>query len=68
MTSILKILPKIFVNLAAKVEDLVQGLAAALQSARERQRIPLCIHDLSGFTIEFCETTRLTPSACIETP
>ena len=66
---VLKILPKILVDLAAKVEDLVEGLAAALKSARE------CIKEshyaFTTFPVSrssFCETTRLTPSACIETP
>ena len=66
---VLKVLPKILVNLTAKVEDLVEGLAAALKSARE------CVKEshyaFTTFPVSrssFCETTRLTPSACIETP
>ena len=66
---VLKILPKILVDLTAKVEDLVEGLAAALKSARE------CVKEshyaFTTFPVSrssFCETTRLTPSACIETP
>ena len=66
---VLKILPKILVDLAAKVEDLVEGLTAALKSARE------CVKEshyaFTTFPVSrssFCETTRLTPSACIETP
>ena len=67
--SVLKVLPKILVDLTAKVEDLVKGLAAALKSARE------CVkkshYAFTTFPVSrssFCETTRLTPSACIETP
>ena len=66
---VLKVLPKILVDLTAKVEDLVEGLAAALESARE------CVKEshyaFTTFPVSrssFCETTRLTPSACIETP
>ena len=66
---VLQVLPKILVDLAAKVEDLVEGLAAALKSARES--IEESHYAFTTFPVSrssFCETTRLTPSACIETP
>ena len=66
---VLKVLPKILVDLAAKVKDLVEGLAAALQSARES--VKKSHYAFTTFPVSrssFCETTRLTPSACIETP
>ena len=66
---ILKVLPKVLVDLAAKVEDLVEGLAAALKSARES--VKESHYAFTTFPVSrssFCETTRLTPSACIETP
>ena len=62
---VLQVLPKILVDLAAKVE----GLAAALKSARES--IEESHYAFTTFPVSrssFCETTRLTPSACIETP
>ena len=66
---VLKVLPKVLVDLAAKVEDLVEGLAAALKSARES--VKESHYAFTTFPVSrssFCETTRLTPSACIETP
>ena len=65
----LKVLPKVLVNLAAKVEDLVECLTAALKSARES--VKESHYAFTTFPVSrssFCETTRLTPSACIETP
>ena len=67
--SVLKVLPKILVDLAAKIKDLVEGLAAAFKSARES--IEESHYAFTTFPVSrssFCETTRLTPSACIETP
>ena len=66
---VLQVLPKILVDLTAKVEDLVEGLAASLKSARES--IEESHYAFTTFPVSrssFCETTRLTPSACIETP
>ena len=66
---VLKVLPKVLVDLATKVEDLVEGLAAALKSARES--VKESHYAFTTFPVSrssFCETTRLTPSACIETP
>ncbi len=66
---VLQVLPKILVDLAAKVKDLVEGLATALKSARES--VKESHYAFTTFPVSrssFCETTRLTPSACIETP
>ena len=66
---VLKLLPKALVHLAAEIKDLIQGLAATLETALEG--IEETHYTFTTFPVSrssFWLTTRLTPSACMETP
>lgn len=50
---ILKILPEVLGNVAAKIENLVKRLATALKSTRKRiKETHLRVHNLSGLSVE----------------
>ena len=66
---VLEVLPEVLVDLAAHVEDLVDRLARALEAGP--QAVEKAHYASTTFPVSRSrrwDTTRLTPSACMETP